>query len=284
MTIAQLRQYGCRTLREAGILAAETEIRELAARFLGLNRLSPPGFLQQQAQTQQEQAFLEAVRKRCSGYPLQYLLGSWSFMGCELSVGEGVLIPRDDTEVCVRACIDKINARGWTAPRIVDLCSGSGAIAIALAKRYPEAVITAVELSPEAVHYLEDNIRHNGVSEQIRVVSGDIGECYDLFEDGIFDVIISNPPYICSAELPGLQKEVQCEPEMALDGGTDGLVFYRLIAEHWLPKLRTGGILSLEIGEQQGQPVSCLLKAHGRRKTDVLQDLGGLDRAVISEA
>ncbi|MBR2176034.1 MAG: peptide chain release factor N(5)-glutamine methyltransferase [Clostridia bacterium] len=278
MTYRELYKTAVKRLSESESDSPEYEVRCLMEHFFGLDRISFITEADRTADKEEQEMFLAALEKRIGGFPLQYILGSWSFMDCCLSVGAGVLIPRDDTEVCVRECIRLIDEKKLTAPVIIDLCSGSGAIAIALAKKYPKAHIYAAELSDKAFSYLCENIEQNEVGN-VYAVNKDIGNFYGSFEDGFFDVIISNPPYIKSNEIPSLQREVQFEPEMALDGGKDGLSFYRIIAEKWLPKLRSGGIVSLEIGEEQGEAVRNLLLSSGIEDVRVIKDIQGMDRA-----
>ena len=226
--------------------------------------------------TEEKAALLHSLtQKRLTRYPLQYLLGAWEFMGFPLSVGEGVLIPRDDTEVCTRLCLDFLKGRPHAAA--VDLCSGSGAIAIALEK-LAGAEVTAVELSDNAFIFLQKNINKNHC--RVKAVHGDIFTCHADFADGSLDLIVSNPPYIPQHELPGLQAEVQFEPAMALDGGTDGMDFYRAIVRDWTPKLKNGGAMVFELGEHQAAPVAALLTAAGFTRIRTEQDFGGCERAI----
>lgn len=220
----------------------------------------------------------DIIKKRLSGMPLQYIIGKWSFMDRDYFVGEGVLIPRDDTEVCVRECLALL--KDIHSPKIIDLCSGSGIIAVTLSKLIPGSAVTAVELSEKAFEFLSRNIALNG-AKNVTAVKGDIFMCYNDFEDGYFDVIISNPPYISTDEIRGLQKEVGFEPQSALDGGQDGLDFYRCIARNWVPKLKDGGIISLEIGETQASEVCALLENSEISDMRIKKDIQGLDRAII---
>ena len=265
-------------LISGGVDSPENDARELIAHFLGENRMALASAEAHDVSDSKRLAVIEAAKKRAGGYPLQYILGSWSFMGIDLDVCEGVLIPRDDTEVCVRECMALLSQRHGPF-RIIDLCSGSGAIALALSAYYPDAEITAAELSETAFSVLCRNIEKNGASN-VRAVKEDILTCADIFPDGSFDAIISNPPYIPSSELQTLQREVQSEPAMALDGGADGLDFYRAIASLWVRKLKQGGIIALEIGEEQSGSVCELLENNGVTGLRVTKDLGFLDRAV----
>ncbi len=223
--------------------------------------------------TENEEAFLTAVEKRMAGIPLQYATGKAYFMGKEYFVGEGVLIPRDDTEVAVNECMKCMTGH----ERVIDLCSGSGIIAVTLAKEFPKAEIYAVELEEKAFAYLEKNVKYHGVN--VNLVHDSIFN--ESCVEGEFDIIISNPPYICTDIIPNLQREVQYEPKTALDGGNDGLDFYRCIAEKWMKKLKKGGKIILEIGEEQAESVCELLKMQGITQISVVKDIQNLDRVIF---
>ncbi|WP_099205098.1 peptide chain release factor N(5)-glutamine methyltransferase [Scatolibacter rhodanostii] len=222
--------------------------------------------------------FLKAVEERTTHRPLQYILGSWEFMGLEIAVGEGVLIPRDDTEVLVRTVsewlADKEDADG------LDLCAGSGAISLGLSSLHPDLRMTAIEISSTAFSFLVENL-DSYAEYDIVPVQGDIfdEELIHSFT-GTFDFIASNPPYIESDELPTLQEEVQREPHLALDGGKDGLLFYHEIVAKWKNCLKPGGLLAFEIGETQADSVTNILKEHGFFSIAVHKDLAGLNRVV----
>lgn len=218
------------------------------------------------------------ARRRASGEPIQYVLGSWSFMGREYLVGEGVLIPRDDTEVVVRAALERM--RGVPRPAAVDLCAGSGIIAVTIGKELPGSTVTAVEKSAEAFSYLTRNVELNHA--YVTLIHDDLCACCDRFAGSSLDLIISNPPYIPTAELPTLQSEVQYEPAMALDGGEDGCDFYSLILRLWTGKLKHGGVIAFELGERQFEPVAAMLTRHGYTGIRGYEDLQGTIRAVTA--
>ena len=229
-----------------------------------------------------------AAHKRLEGYPLQYILGTWEFYGLTFKVGEGVLIPRPDTETAVTAALDMVSRLYDGTPLItVDLCSGSGCIAVAMAKEAGDRVKTyAVELSGDAIPYLLDNVRDN--KADVTLIRGDIsnGHLLDNFVDASgepveLDLIISNPPYLTEAEMNDLQREVSYEPETALYGGTDGLKFYRIIASLWGERLRHGGGIVLEIGDRQAEDVKKILSDSGFTHIRVIQ-YAGLDRVVTA--
>lgn len=197
-------------------------------------------------------------------------------MGFDFKVGRGVLIPRDDTEVVVNLCIDFLKNRA--DKKTVDLCSGSGAIAVALDK-ISGAEVTAVEIDETAFSYLETNVKENNSS--VKPVMADALEICDTFADGGLDLIVSNPPYIKSADIETLQKEVQLEPRLALDGGEDGCDFYREIVSRWSRKLKKGGALAFELGEGQADAVKALMTDKGFSDFEISLDFGGVQRAII---
>lgn len=223
-----------------------------------------------------EKAVMMAQR-RTKGEPLQYILGSWSFMGREYKVGEGVLIPRDDTEVVVREALRL--GKGFDHPVIVDLCAGSGIIAVTLAKEL-DATVYAVEKSDKAFSYLTENISLNQAN--VTAIHADLADCVGDFTDASLDMIVSNPPYIRSDEIAGLQSEVQYEPRLALDGGESGYDFYESILSLWSKKLKKGGCIAFEIGEGQFDRIAELLTAAGYTDIKGTPDIQGITRAVTA--
>lgn len=205
--------------------------------------------------------------------PLQYVIGKWDFYESEFYVGKGVLIPRPETEELVDLAIKK--AMAYDKPVIYDLCAGSGCIGISVAKKIADAQVYCVEKSQEALSYLFKNAK--GVPN-VSVINGDITKDMDLPDANI---IISNPPYIKTAELENLQAEVIKEPVMALDGGNDGLYFYRVINNIWSGKLKNNGILLLEIGNDQGQEIVNVLDNF--KNVKVIKDIYKNDRIVMAE-
>ena len=227
---------------------------------------------------EQESALETAVAQRAEGRPLQYILGEWEFLTLTLKVGEGVLIPRPDTELLCEVAAERL--RGKTAPRVLDLCAGSGCVGLGVASLCPSAVVTEVELSADALPYLRENVlRYPGYAVTVR--QADVLADYAAFDDP-YDAILSNPPYIPTANLPHLQREVQHEPKMALDGTADGLAFYRTIAEHWCEKLAPDGFVAVEVGIGQAQDVAAIFRAQGLENTGIFTDLGGVPRVVLA--
>ena len=255
-----------------------SEARCLFEELLGIDRMALVEKGSLKAGKDERMLIEEAVKKRREGYPLQYIIGKWSFMGNDFIVGDGVLIPRDDTEVAVNECFSAV--KNIRRAKILDLCSGSGIIAVTLAKLLPDAEITALELEDRAFGFLEKNILLNK-ADNVRALKGDIFRAFSCIEDKSFDAIISNPPYIKSGEISALQKEVGFEPVSALDGGEDGLDFYRCIAENWLSKLKNGGSITLEIGEEQAEDVTGLLSEKCISDIRTVKDIQGLDRVIF---
>lgn len=227
------------------------------------------------ADDKQGALFLTLLGRRLCGEPLQYILGEWEFYGYKFKVGKGVLIPRDDTEVLLRSALDYLKDK--PKAKVLDLCSGSGALAVVIAKE-TDAEVYALEKSAEALPYLCENININKAN--IEVVAGDVTTCANEFSDKSFDLIISNPPYIISNEIDTLQTEISFEPRMALDGGDDGLKFYRSIIKEYTSKIKSGGMLAFEIGEGQFDDVKTLMESENIKNINCKLDLGGIQRVV----
>ena len=226
----------------------------------------------------QEKAYLENIEKMIKGVPLQHITHSQEFMKMNFYVNENVLIPRPDTEILVEEVINidkKTNAK-----KILDLCTGSGAIAISLAKYIENSQITAVDISEEALRIAKLNAVNNNVEDKITFVKS------DLFENIVkekYDIIVSNPPYIKKDFIKKLDKEVQQEPYIALDGGYDGLDFYRKIISEGYQYLKFKGYLCMEIGYDQKQEVFDIIKKQEKYSNTYSKiDLGGNDRIVVT--
>lgn len=277
MTVSEAYRKTKDILTEAGFEAPAFEALCLVEKVFGFNRLALITRGEETAATDEKLALLaELTEKRLSHEPLQYIIGKWSFMGIDLLVGEGVLVPRDDTEVVTSLCIDFLS--GKENPSVIDLCAGSGAISLALEK-YANCKVTAVELSDKAFSYLTQNIKLN--NSAVNALNGDIFECHKDIADNSLDLIVSNPPYIKSADIAALQEEVQHEPVMALDGGESGLDFYRRIVPLWKSKLKAGGALAFELGEGQYDEVCRILADNGFGGITESIDFGGIQRAII---
>ena len=217
--------------------------------------------------------------------PLQYIEGKWGFLDFEVQVGEGVLIPRQDSEaICLKA-IDLL--KGQAAPAVLDLCAGSGCLGLAVKSRCPAARVTAVEKSAEALPWLQKNAAEampgfDAAHPALNVQQGDVFQWNKGQAEGQFDLILANPPYLTAEEMRTLQPEVEFEPAMALDGGEDGLDFYRHIAEAYRPLTKPGGWLVMEFGWQQWEPVKALLEAAGWQDVQRILDAEGRDRGAAA--
>ena len=215
----------------------------------------------------------KCLNKRKKYFPIQYILGEWEFYSLPFKVGRGVLIPRADSELLVDLAIDEIGH--GDEKEVFDLCSGSGALGIAVAKECSNASVTLVEKSRKAFDYLKHNVSLNKVT--VRAERADI---FKWKPKKKADLIICNPPYIDIKEMTKLQKEVKNEPTVALYGGRDGLKFYRLLVLRCEELLNKGGRMIVEIGYRQAEKVSSLFEAAGFEQIEVYKDYGGNDRVV----
>lgn len=245
----------------------------LCARFLGLDR---PGLAVHGAeQAPGAPALLAAARRRAAGEPLQYLLGKWPFMDLDLAVGPGVLCPRGETELLVRTAAAHLPQDA----AVLDLCAGTGAVGLGLSSLRPDVRVTCGEKFDAAFAYLARNCAaYPGLHAAPRRL--DAFSAADARSVGGLRGFLCNPPYVHSGEIPGLQPELRHEPQSALDGGPDGLRFYRAIAALWLPHLLPGGFAAVEIGEDQGAAVAALFRRAGLARVAVLRDFNGFDRVV----
>lgn len=278
MTVHALDNLIKGILTRAGADNPDGDSREILAAALGA---SPSGLFalrDTEADDDIRQRAVDMAQRRASGEPIQYVIGSWSFMGREYRVGEGVLIPRDDTEVVTTEALRLISS--VEKPVIADLCSGSGIIAITLERELKEPIVYAVEKSETAYAYLTENARLN--DSDIKAVLDDLKDCVTDFEDGSLDMLISNPPYIRSDEIAGLQSEVRYEPRLALDGGESGYDFYEMIITLWSRKLKAGGVIALEIGEGQYGYIENLLKDAGYTDIKGYKDIQEITRAITA--
>ena len=224
--------------------------------------------------------FFSMLEKRLSGVPVQYIIGEWDFYGSTFAVNENVLIPRPETEILCEYVIDLLKNK--KAAVVADLCAGSGCIGITVKKHCPESRVIMLEKSPVAARVCKDNIRDILGDNKAELINGDIFFPDVAWNLPVFDLIISNPPYIKSSEIPYLQSEVLLEPKMALDGGVDGLDFYRLLAEKWTDYLADDGVFAFECGEEQAEDIRMILE---KENFDVhfVKDYNNIDRFVIGK-
>ena len=223
--------------------------------------------------------YFSLIDRRASGEPLQYILGEWEFYGLRFNLGPGVLIPRPETEMLVEAALEYIRdipGGPQATPTVLDLCAGSGCVGLSVAHHCPNARVYCIELSDEALPYLRENAKSYPNAE---VIQADVLHCPLSIVN--CQLILSNPPYVKTNELGSLQEEVRREPRMALDGGADGLRFYRALAEKWLPRLAPGGMLACECGEGQAQSVAAMFAPC---EMEIKKDFNGIERVVIARS
>ena len=276
MTYRALAQNGETLLAQAGIENAAAESVRILCAILNIDATR---YLLQSGRTadaETEARYFALIQKRTERVPLQYLLGEAEFLGFSFTVGEGVLIPRPETEELADLCADRIRKCGYRT--VFDLCAGSGCIGISIAMLCPEAEIWLFEKYDEAIRYLRMNIPRSATA-RLHIVKADIFTYDPALLPGA-DLIVSNPPYVSTEEIAALQAEVQKEPRTALDGGADGLTFYRCIANRWAAAVRPGGCIALECGETQSAEIARLFTAG---KTEELRDMYGTKRFVFAE-
>ena len=226
--------------------------------------------------------FICACKRRADGEPLQYIIGSWEFMGLEFEVNPSVLIPRADTETLVNYILEKYGNREKSGLRILDICCGSGCIGLALKHFLPQSSIVLADISENALIVAQKNSRRLGLDTEI--VKCDLMPGYkNRFHDSEFDIIVSNPPYIKSTDMDFLQREVKHEPRIALDGGEDGMKFYRALALLWEGALKPHGEMILEAGYDTSRGIYSLFAECGYSEITTRRDLGGIVRLVAAK-
>lgn len=271
LTLNSAYNIGRQRLASAGIEEADLDAWYLLEDITGVSRTMY--FMEPEKELSEEEVeeYFDALEKREKRIPLQHITGKQQFMGLEFLVNEYVLIPRQDTEVLVEEALNKIKP----GMKVLDMCTGSGCIAISLSKFAKDCEYHAVDLSAKALETAEENARKNDT--KIHFIKS------DLFENvqESYNVIVSNPPYIRTSVIEELQKEVKChDPYMALDGKEDGLFFYKKIIEEASEHLISGGWLLFEIGHDQRKEVEELMEEHHFTKIFTKKDLAGLDRVV----
>ncbi len=254
-------------LRGAGIENARGEAEILIEELLKLPIMQDRDYSSEQ--------LYDALKRRSEGYPLQYIIGKWWFCRCEFEVSESCLVPRPDTELIVEEAVKRLPQNA----RFADLCTGSGCIAVSICDMRPDTCGLAVDLYSETLELAKRNALKNKVSDRLELVLGDVLSG-DVLGEKKFSAIISNPPYIKTGVVDTLSREVSHEPRAALDGGEDGLVFYRAIVEKHQRNLEDGGLFIFEIGYDQAEEIRAIAAAMGM-SCEIKKDLGGNDRCAI---
>jgi release factor glutamine methyltransferase len=225
-------------------------------------------------------AYRALIKRRLAGEPTQYLLGHTDFYGRRFEVDPRVLIPRPETELLVEAAMRGVPRDAASA--VLDLCTGSGCVAVSVALERPRASVWAVELSPDALDVARANAERLGATSRVTFLQGDLFAPLD--PELRFDVVVANPPYVRSADLPGLQREVRREPALALDGGPDGLALLTRIVSGALGVLKPGGLLAVELAEDQGAALHTHLADAGYQAVAIEKDLARHDRLALARA
>lgn len=278
MTITEWLTHARERLAQTGCPDPDVDARWIAEDALGMTRQDMV-FEGDRAIPRAQLYTLESMLdRRAAGEPVQYILGSADFMGLRFRVDHGVLIPRQDTETLVEAALIELRQRPGH-PTLLDLCCGSGCVGLSLASLAPHTHVTLADISPEALEIAKANQKALEVRAELKQ-----GDLFNAVGRERFDVITANPPYIPSGELPALQREVRFEPALALDGGEDGLDFYRRIAEGAGDHLNPGGAVFLEVGFGEAPAVLALIKTHLTCATaGTIRDLNGVERVVFGK-
>lgn len=259
-------------LAAAGCPDADFDAMELCRMVIGRDpRLAPDALTKEQADR-----LAGLTTRRAAREPLQYLAGEWDFLDLTLRVGPGVLCPRADSEVVCETAVELLRRDANPAPRVLDLCAGTGCLGLGVQRFVPHAAVTCVEKSDDAFRYLAANTGDTPV-EALRA---DVLDYWRTLTPGSVDLILCNPPYLTAEEMTRLMPETAREPAMALDGGRDGLDFYRAIAAHYRDVLRPGGWLVFEIGCAQREAVRDILSRAGWTEIACRRDYGGNDRVL----
>ena len=271
MTIKEAIKYGSDLLKENKIEDYSIKVKILISFITGIKKDILINYEDVEILDNKLEIYIYNLNKIIEGVPIQYITKKQEFMGLDFFVDENVLIPQPDTEILVEEVL-KISKLYNKKINILDLCTGSGAIAVTLAKYLRDVNIIATDISENAIEIAEKNAIKNNAENKIKFVVS------DMFKniENKFDIIVSNPPYIETKEIEKLSKEVKNEPIIALDGGNDGIKYYKIIADNYNKFLNIGGYLLLEIGYNQGESVSKLFK-----NSEIKKDLSGNNRVIL---
>lgn len=278
MKIKELIEYGKNTLNKNEVQDSSIISRILAEYILNFNRQEIIANLDKEVKEEQRVRYYLALIEIIQGMPIQYITNKQEFMKLDFYVDENVLIPQPDTEILVEKAIEE--AKKIENVEILDMCTGSGCIGISIAKNIKNAKVTLVDISKYSIEIAKKNALRNKVESQLTFIQSNMFEKVEKK----FDIIVSNPPYIKTDVIPKLDKQVQNEPHIALDGGKDGLKFYKIIIEKAKKYLKENGKLILEIGYDQKEEVENLIKQSGQyKKIEVTKDLSQNDRVIIGK-
>ena len=282
-TMARLLTWTTDFFREHGIENPRLDAEVLLGAVLGKDRMYLYVHFDEPLEPAELARFRSYVKERAAHVPLAYVLGRREFMGLDFRVTRDTLIPRPDTEILVQCAVDFLRARaaeGRDDLTLADIGTGTGAIALSVLHYTEGTRADAVDISPAAAEVARENAERLNLTERIEIHEGDLTA---PLAGRSYDVILSNPPYIPSADIAGLMPEVcRYEPHLALDGGHDGLDIYRRLAADAPPMLKDGGVLAVEVGIGEAHDVAALMEAHPRIvRTEIRRDLGGIERVVV---
>lgn len=280
-TYRELYEEGRRILEQAGLPDAALDARFLLEEVCGTNLQTLLVFPEKKVTEEEVNQYRAFVQRRKDREPTAMILGEWDFMGLTFRLNKSTLIPEQDTEVLVETALEELKRRGFgEAPlRILDLCTGSGCILLSLLHELRNAGGLGTDLSEEALEAARENAVRLGLQERAAFRQGDL---WEPVGDERFDLIVSNPPYVPTDVIPTLEPEVRCgEPYAALDGGEDGLVFYRRILKEAAGHLKPSGIIIVESGFDEAAQIAALMQDQKLRGIRTVKDYGGLDRVVL---
>ena len=282
-TYRELYEEGRRILEQAGLPDAALDARFLLEEVCGTNLQTLLVFPEKKVTEEEVNQYRAFIQRRKDREPTAMILGEWDFMGLTFRLNKSTLIPEQDTEVLVETALEELKRRGLgEAPlRILDLCTGSGCILLSLLHKLRNAGGLGTDLSEEALEAARENAVRLGLQERAAFRQGDL---WEPVGDERFDLIVSNPPYVPTEVIPTLEPEVRCgEPYAALDGGEDGLVFYRRIMREAAGHLKSSGIIIVESGFDEAPQIAALMQEQKLRGIRTVKDYGGLDRVVLGD-
>ena len=275
MTIFEAYNTTKQKLQKAGIEDYVFEAKQIIKHITGRSSTEILTQYNKKLSEYEENNLIALIHQREVRYPLQYIFGKWSFYGSQFFVGPGVLVPRADTETLIDEALDYLKQR--QNAKVLDLCAGSGCIGITLAKERKESQVFLLEKYDEALYYLNKNIELNGC-ENTEALKGDVLKG-DL-NDGEYDLIVSNPPYVRESEMADISPETKFEPETALKALDDGLEFYKAIIKNYTKSLKVGGMIIFEFGINEAKKIAEILKASGYGNIEIKNDLNGKPRVI----
>lgn len=280
MNIKEALQYGVKELEKVETPLLDSQL--LLAKATGLTRIKVTVEFDREVQTEEEEKYISYISDRKKGRPIAYILKVQEFMGLDFYVEEGVLIPRPDTEILVEECISYLKKIGKS--KFIDIGTGSGAITVSLAKLLDDTEGTSLDISEKALEIGKKNAKLQEVDQKILFLKSDVFSAIEKDESYVelIDLVVSNPPYIPKEVIEGLQVEVRdFEPRLALDGGIDGLDFYRKIVREGIKFLKKGGLMAFEVGHDQAEEVKNLMEVSSVfSDIKIIKDLSGISRVV----